>query len=100
MRPSFSEHADGEAIVVRLGKSGLKVSRIILGMMTYGSSEWQAWIKDEKLGIEHVKAAYVDYLLLLVNSLMMLKLRCGNPDLRHSECMIDLHLLVERYRYR
>lgn len=28
-------------------------------MMTYGSAEWQPWVKDEKLGVEHVKAAYV-----------------------------------------
>ncbi|KZS87848.1 oxidoreductase, partial [Sistotremastrum niveocremeum HHB9708] len=43
---------------VRLGNSGLKVSRIILGMMTYGSAEWQPWVRDEKLGMEHIKAAY------------------------------------------
>ncbi|KZT32566.1 Aldo/keto reductase [Sistotremastrum suecicum HHB10207 ss-3] len=54
----MSEPRKTDMEYVRLGKSGLKVSRIILGMMTYGSSEWQAWIKDEKLGIEHVKAAY------------------------------------------
>ena len=33
---------------VNLGKSGLKVSRICLGMMTYGSSKWRPWILDEK----------------------------------------------------
>lgn len=43
---------------VRLGKSGLKVSRIILGCMSYGSKSWQGWILDEKEGIEHIKAAY------------------------------------------
>lgn len=30
-----------------LGKSGLKVSRICLGMMTYGSSKWRDWVLDE-----------------------------------------------------
>ena len=44
---------------VRLGNSGLKVSKIILGLMTYGSSDWQKWVLDEKTGIEHIKAAYV-----------------------------------------
>jgi len=26
--------------------------------MTYGTSEWQGWVLDEKTGIEHIKAAY------------------------------------------
>jgi len=43
---------------VRLGQSGLKISKIILGCMTYGSSEWQNWVLDEKAGIEHIKFAY------------------------------------------
>jgi len=31
----------------RLGKSGVKVSRLCLGCMTYGSSKWRDWILDE-----------------------------------------------------
>jgi aryl-alcohol dehydrogenase-like predicted oxidoreductase len=31
----------------RLGKSGLVVSRVCLGTMTYGSSEWRDWVLDE-----------------------------------------------------
>ena len=30
-----------------LGQTGLKVSRICLGMMTYGTSQWRPWILDE-----------------------------------------------------
>lgn len=45
-------------VTVRLGKSGLKVSRIILGCMSYGTPEWQPWVLDEKAGLEHIKAAY------------------------------------------
>ena len=30
-----------------LGKSGLKVSRICLGMMSYGTSKWRDWVLDE-----------------------------------------------------
>lgn len=41
----------------RLGKSGLKVSKICLGMMTYGSSEWRPWILDKATCEEHVKLA-------------------------------------------
>ncbi|TFK49945.1 aryl-alcohol dehydrogenase [Heliocybe sulcata] len=44
---------------VRLGKSGLKVSKIILGCMSYGSSGWQDWvIEDEEEVVKHVKTAY------------------------------------------
>ena len=32
---------------VNLGNSGLKVSRICLGTMTYGSSQWRDWVLDE-----------------------------------------------------
>jgi aryl-alcohol dehydrogenase-like predicted oxidoreductase len=32
---------------VNLGQSGLKVSRICLGMMTYGTSQWRPWVLDE-----------------------------------------------------
>ncbi|HEX6705915.1 MAG TPA: aldo/keto reductase [Albitalea sp.] len=31
----------------RLGSTGLTVSRICLGMMTYGSPQWRPWILDE-----------------------------------------------------
>src|ERR1041385_9033698 len=33
---------------VNLGRSNLKVSRICLGTMTYGSSKWRAWVLDEE----------------------------------------------------
>jgi aryl-alcohol dehydrogenase-like predicted oxidoreductase len=31
----------------RIGSTGLKVSRICLGMMSYGSSQWREWVLDE-----------------------------------------------------
>ncbi|KAI0727714.1 Aldo keto reductase [Fomitopsis betulina] len=37
---------------VRLGKSGLKVSKIILGCMSYGSKGWSEWVN------KHIKFAY------------------------------------------
>jgi len=43
---------------VNLGKSGLKVSKLILGCMSYGASAYQDWILDEPEGIEHIKFAY------------------------------------------
>lgn len=32
---------------INLGKSGLKVSRICLGTMTYGTSNWRPWVLNE-----------------------------------------------------
>lgn len=31
----------------RLGKSGLKISKVIFGCMSFGSPDWQDWIIDE-----------------------------------------------------
>jgi aryl-alcohol dehydrogenase (NADP+) len=33
---------------VNLGRTGLKVSRICLGCMSYGSSKWRPWVLDEE----------------------------------------------------
>jgi 1-deoxyxylulose-5-phosphate synthase len=33
---------------VRLGSTGLKVSRICLGTMTYGSKKWREWVLEEE----------------------------------------------------
>jgi aryl-alcohol dehydrogenase (NADP+) len=42
---------------VRLGKSGLKVSRICLGAMTFGSSKWRPWVLDEDASRPFIKRA-------------------------------------------
>jgi aryl-alcohol dehydrogenase (NADP+) len=42
---------------VNLGKTGLKVSRICLGMMTYGSSQWRDWVLDEDAARPFVERA-------------------------------------------
>jgi 1-deoxyxylulose-5-phosphate synthase len=34
----------------RLGRSGLQVSRLALGMMTWGTSAWRPWIRSEEEG--------------------------------------------------
>ena len=33
---------------VRFGKTGMKVSRLCLGCMTYGSTSWRDWVLDEE----------------------------------------------------
>jgi aryl-alcohol dehydrogenase-like predicted oxidoreductase len=42
---------------VNLGATGLRVSRICLGMMSYGSSQWRPWVLDEPDAEPIVKAA-------------------------------------------
>ena len=32
---------------VNLGKTGMKVSRLCLGMMSYGSKQWREWVLEE-----------------------------------------------------
>lgn len=41
----------------RLGCTGLKVSRICLGMMTYGTPRWRPWILDEEASRPLVRQA-------------------------------------------
>lgn len=40
-----------------LGKTGMTVSRICLGCMSFGSSDWREWVLDEEAGIELVERA-------------------------------------------
>src|ERR671912_2010398 len=42
---------------VSLGRTGLKVSRICLGMMTYGTPAWRPWVLDEETSRPFVKRA-------------------------------------------
>jgi len=42
---------------VNLGRTGLKVSRICLGTMTYGTSKWRPWILDEEPSRPFIKRA-------------------------------------------
>lgn len=41
-----------------LGRSGLKISKIILGGMSYGSPEWQGWVLDEEKALPLIEHAY------------------------------------------
>ena len=42
---------------VRLGNTGLKVSRLCLGCMTYGSSKWRPWVLDEEAAMPFFQKA-------------------------------------------
>lgn len=39
---------------VNLGNTGVKVSRICLGAMTYGSKAWRNWVLEEKESIPFI----------------------------------------------
>lgn len=45
---------------VRFGNTGLKVSRLCLGAMTYGTSAWRPWVLDEGESIPFITRA-IDY---------------------------------------
>jgi aryl-alcohol dehydrogenase-like predicted oxidoreductase len=42
----------------RLGNSGLKISKVIFGAMSFGSPDWQEWIIDEAAALPLLKHAY------------------------------------------
>ena len=42
----------------RLGSTGLKVSRLCLGMMTYGSRQWRQWVLEEADSIPLIAKAW------------------------------------------
>jgi aryl-alcohol dehydrogenase-like predicted oxidoreductase len=42
---------------VRLGNSGLKVSRLCLGAMTYGTPQWRPWVLDEAASVPFITRA-------------------------------------------
>jgi aryl-alcohol dehydrogenase-like predicted oxidoreductase len=42
---------------VRLGSAGLKVSRLCLGCMTYGSKQWREWVLEEEASRPFIRRA-------------------------------------------
>ncbi|KAH6974481.1 NADP-dependent oxidoreductase domain-containing protein [Ilyonectria sp. MPI-CAGE-AT-0026] len=42
----------------RVGTSGLYVSKVILGAASFGSSKWQAWVKDEEEALPLLEHAF------------------------------------------
>jgi aryl-alcohol dehydrogenase (NADP+) len=50
-------HEEPTVQYVNLGSTGLKVSRICLGMMSYGSPRWRSWVLDEEASRPFVRRA-------------------------------------------
>jgi aryl-alcohol dehydrogenase-like predicted oxidoreductase len=46
--PIGDKEETGTMDYVRLGTTGLKVSRLCLGAMTYGSKQWRPWVLEEE----------------------------------------------------
>ncbi|KAI8814932.1 aldo/keto reductase [Cladochytrium replicatum] len=47
-----------EDFYVRLGKTGLKVSKICVGCMSFGDPEWQDWTLNAEESLPMIKASY------------------------------------------
>src|SRR3954470_17222381 len=41
-----------------LGRSGIQVSRLCLGCMTYGTSQWRPWVLDEEASRPFLRRAW------------------------------------------
>ncbi|KAI9821621.1 MAG: hypothetical protein M1832_003295 [Thelocarpon impressellum] len=50
--------ADAKMEYTNLGRSGLKVSKVILGAMSYGSKDWEKWVLDEDAALPLLEHAY------------------------------------------
>src|SRR5271163_1732367 len=43
--------------MTRFGKTGMKVSKLCLGCMTYGSPKWREWVLEEEASRPFIKDA-------------------------------------------
>lgn len=50
--------SSGKMEYTNLGKSGLKISKVIVGAMSFGSSDWQGWVLNEAEALPLLKHAY------------------------------------------
>ncbi|KAH9816350.1 Versiconal hemiacetal acetate reductase [Teratosphaeria destructans] len=58
MSTASSSHDRPKMQYKNLGSSGLKVAKVIVGAMSYGSPEWQEWILNEEESLPLLKHAY------------------------------------------
>jgi len=54
----MSNQAAPKMEYTRLGNSGLKISKVIFGAMSFGSPDWQEWVIDEAAALPLLKHAY------------------------------------------
>ena len=63
-----------------LGKTGLKVSRLCLGMMTYGTPKWRPWVLDEAASRPLVRAGGVEASLPIPRAAPPTTRSAGSPN--------------------
>jgi aryl-alcohol dehydrogenase (NADP+) len=64
---------------VNLGKTGLRVSRLCLGMMTCGSTQWRDWILNEEQSRPFIQRALelgINFFICCVVSIRWENLLC------------------------
>lgn len=54
----MSEKTAPKMEYTRLGNSGLKISKVIFGCMSFGSPDWQEWVIDEAAALPLLKHAF------------------------------------------
>lgn len=58
---------------VRLGNTGLKVTRLSLGCMSCNSFKWSPWVKNEEESIEFISLVSTFLILLILTPMVKVK---------------------------
>src|ERR1022692_2870858 len=75
---------------VNLGKAGIKVSRICLGAMTYGSKRWREWVLEEEEGRPFIRRA-LELGINFFDTAAMYSLGASEEILRLGTDYVDLY---------
>ena len=83
-----------------LGKTGMKVSRLCLGMMSYGSKSWRDWVLDEEQAKPFVRqrAFRRNLLPLLEKRPLFIKSIDAHQQITQPEACFDRRNLSHRQR--
>ena len=81
---------------VNLGSSGVKVSRLCLGTMTYGSRKWREWVLEEPESRPFIRQAIEAGIIGGLRERRDVFDRRGRTDLRDVNA--DLHVCRASWR--
>ena len=71
---------------VNLGKTGMKVSRLCLGMMSYGAKSWREWVLNEEDAKPFIRRA----LDAGVNAAQEVLTQADTLPLIPAECLVQI----------